>query len=75
MSIPTLAAVVVFALRYAALGHPQSPAEIWTSLSLLNLLRMPLMALPNSLSAITDAHSAMKRLLPVSAFAGRATLP
>ncbi|ORY70608.1 ABC transporter [Leucosporidium creatinivorum] len=64
MSIPTLAAVVVFAV-YAATGHTQSPAEIWTSLSLLNLLRMPLMALPNSLSAITDAHSAMQRLVPV----------
>ncbi|KAM0786475.1 hypothetical protein ACM66B_001934 [Microbotryomycetes sp. NB124-2] len=64
MSIPTLAAVVVFA-TYSATGHRQSPAEIWTSLSLLNLLRMPLMLLPNSLSAITDAHSALQRLLPV----------
>ncbi|KAK4055919.1 hypothetical protein OIO90_003176 [Microbotryomycetes sp. JL221] len=64
MSIPTLAAVVVFA-TYSATGNKQTPAEIWTSLSLLNLLRMPLMLLPNSLSAITDAHSALQRLLPV----------
>lgn len=64
-SIPVLASVVVFA-TYAAMGQTQRPAEIWTSLSLLNLLRMPLMLLPNSLSTITDAHSALKRLLPAS---------
>ena len=45
ISIPTLAAVIVFAV-YAATGHSQQPAEIWTTLSMLNLLRMPLMALP-----------------------------
>ncbi|CEQ41587.1 SPOSA6832_03323, partial [Sporobolomyces salmonicolor] len=33
--------------------------------SLLNLLRFPLMMLPNSLSTITDAYSACKRLTPV----------
>lgn len=64
LSIPTLAAVVVFAV-YAATGHGQSPATIWTSISLLNLLRFPLMMLPNSLSTITDAASACKRLVPV----------
>lgn len=83
ISIPTLAAVIVFAV-YAALGNSQEAATIWTTLSLLNLLRLPLMALPkyvlfpgpptpdrsplpntSSLSAITDAHSALKRLTPV----------
>jgi ABC-type multidrug transport system fused ATPase/permease subunit len=64
LSIPTLSAVVAFAV-YAATGHDQSPAEIWTSISLLNLLRMPLMLLPNSLSVITDAYSALQRLMPV----------
>ncbi|ORY64744.1 P-loop containing nucleoside triphosphate hydrolase protein [Leucosporidium creatinivorum] len=64
MSIPTLAAVVVFAV-YAATGHSQQPSQIWTTLSLLNLLRVPLMALPGSLGAITDAHSALTRLVPV----------
>ncbi|SCV70351.1 BQ2448_1745 [Microbotryum intermedium] len=64
MSIPTLASIIVFAV-YAATGHSQNPAEIWTSLSLLNLLRMPMMLLPNSLSTIADANSALKRLTPV----------
>ncbi|GAA5961345.1 hypothetical protein JCM3765_004381 [Sporobolomyces pararoseus] len=64
LSIPTLAAVVVFAV-YSVTGHAQSPATIWTSISLLNLLRFPLMMLPNSLSTITDAASACKRLVPV----------
>ena len=64
MSIPLLASVVTFAV-YSATGHSQDPAQIWTSISLLNLLRMPLMLLPNSLSTITDAFSALKRLTPV----------
>ncbi|GAA5888140.1 hypothetical protein JCM5296_005447 [Sporobolomyces johnsonii] len=64
LSIPVLASVIVFAV-YAVTGHTQDPAEIWTSLSLLNLLRFPLMMLPNSLSTITDAYSACKRLTPV----------
>ncbi len=64
MSIPLLASVVTFAV-YSATGHSQNPAQIWTSISLLNLLRMPLMLLPNSLSTITDAYSALQRLTPV----------
>ncbi|GAA5895556.1 uncharacterized protein JCM6883_001546 [Sporobolomyces salmoneus] len=64
LSIPTLAAVVVFSV-YSVTGHDQDPATIWTSISLLNLLRFPLMMLPNSLSTITDAASACKRLVPV----------
>ncbi|GAA6060372.1 hypothetical protein JCM10212_004556 [Sporobolomyces blumeae] len=64
LSMPTIAGVVVFSV-YAVTGHAQDPAEIWTTLSLLNLLRFPLMMLPNSLSTITDAYSACKRLTPV----------
>ncbi|GAA5874651.1 hypothetical protein JCM8547_003948 [Rhodosporidiobolus lusitaniae] len=64
LSIPVLASVLVFAV-YSLTGHTQDPAEIWTSLSLLNLLRQPLMMLPNSLSTATDAYSAMKNLVPV----------
>ncbi|KDE07474.1 hypothetical protein MVLG_02338 [Microbotryum lychnidis-dioicae p1A1 Lamole] len=64
MSIPTLASIVVFAV-YAATGHSQNPTEIWTSLSLLNLLRMPMMLLPNSLSTVADANLALRRLTPV----------
>ncbi|BGP17639.1 hypothetical protein JCM10213_001291 [Rhodosporidiobolus nylandii] len=64
MSIPVLASIIVFAV-YSVTGHSQDPAEIWTSLSLLNLLRQPLMLLPNALSTSADAWSAMNQLLPV----------
>ncbi|KWU44771.1 ABC transporter [Rhodotorula sp. JG-1b] len=64
MSIPLLASVLVFAV-YSLTGHSQNPAEIWTSLALLNLLRAPLMMLPNSLSTMTDALSALTNLVPV----------
>ncbi|GAA5860817.1 hypothetical protein JCM3774_003151 [Rhodotorula dairenensis] len=64
MSIPLLSSVLVFAV-YSLTGHTQNPAEIWTSLSLLTLLRQPLMMLPNSLSTATDAYSALKNLVPV----------
>ncbi|GEM08785.1 ABC transporter [Rhodotorula toruloides] len=62
MSLPVLSSVLVFAV-YSLTGHAQNPAEIWTALSLLNLLRQPLM-IPNSLSTMTDAYSAMKNLVP-----------
>ncbi|KAK4700227.1 hypothetical protein P7C70_g6022, partial [Phenoliferia sp. Uapishka_3] len=64
MSIPLLSSVLVF-VTYSLTGHTQNPALIWTSLSLLNLLRMPLMMLPNSLNTMTDAHNAMGRLISV----------
>ncbi|GAA5825076.1 hypothetical protein JCM11251_006090 [Rhodosporidiobolus azoricus] len=64
LSIPVLASVIVFAI-YSVTGNDQDPAEIWTSLSLLNLLRFPLMMLPNSLNTAVDAYSAMKNLVPV----------
>ncbi|BGP33345.1 hypothetical protein JCM10296v2_005143 [Rhodotorula toruloides] len=62
MSLPVLSSVLVFAV-YSLTGHAQNPAEIWTALSLLNLLRQPLM-IPNSLSTMTDAYSAMQNLVP-----------
>lgn len=49
ISMPTLAAVVAF-LTFAGIGRNQDPAIIFTSLSLFNLLRMPLMMLPLSLA-------------------------
>lgn len=64
LSVPILSSVVVF-VTYSLTGHAQNPAVIWTSLSLLNLLRMPLMMLPNSLSTMTDAYNAMGRLISV----------
>ncbi|GAA5990991.1 hypothetical protein JCM10908_006490 [Rhodotorula pacifica] len=63
MSIPLLASVLVFAV-YSLTGHSQDPAEIWTAISLLTLLRQPLMMLPNSLSTMVDASSALQNLVP-----------
>ncbi|KAH8929257.1 ABC transporter [Atractiella rhizophila] len=64
LSIPILSSVVAF-LVYAGTGHAQNPALIFTSLSLFNLLRMPLMMLPNSLATITDAYNALQRIVIV----------
>ncbi|KAK4055619.1 hypothetical protein OIV83_000165 [Microbotryomycetes sp. JL201] len=64
MSMPALATVVAF-LVYSGTGHGQDPAVIFTSLTLFNLLRMPLMMLPASLATITDAHNALGRLTEV----------
>lgn len=64
MSMPALATVIAF-LVYSGTGHAQDPAVIFTSLTLFNLLRMPLMMLPMSLGTITDAHNACGRLTEV----------
>ena len=64
MTLPLLSSVLVFAV-YSLTGNAQDPAQIWTSLALLNLLRQPLMMLPNSLSSAADAHVALQALVPV----------
>ena len=51
-SIPVLAAVLAL-VTYILSGHPLDPAIIFTSLSLFQLLRQPLMFLPRALSAIS----------------------
>lgn len=63
-SLPVFAAVFAF-LTYSLTGHDLDPAIIFSSLSLFNLLRMPLMFLPVSLSAIADAANAVSRLQDV----------
>lgn len=64
MSLPVIASVLSF-VTYARLGNAQSPAQIFTALTLFNLLRMPLMMLPVGLNTVTDAMAALKRLRPV----------
>ncbi|TFK40264.1 ABC transporter [Crucibulum laeve] len=64
MSMPVLASVIAF-IVYSATGHALDPAIIFASLTLFNLLRMPLMFLPVSLSAIADAANATERLYGV----------
>ncbi|KAF8656809.1 hypothetical protein AX16_002359 [Volvariella volvacea WC 439] len=61
MSMPVLASVLAF-VTYSLTGHSLDPANIFTSLTLFNLLRLPLMFLPVSLSSIADAANASGRL-------------
>ncbi|BGO90746.1 hypothetical protein NBRC10512v2_002998 [Rhodotorula toruloides] len=64
MSLPTLATVLAF-ITYASTGHQQTAQSIFTSFTLFQLIRMPLMMLPMSLSTITDAKNALGRLVEV----------
>ncbi|KAK0469912.1 ABC transporter, partial [Desarmillaria tabescens] len=64
ISMPALASVVAF-LTYSATGHELEASAIFTSLTLFQLLRLPLMLLPTSLSAIADAQNATQRLYDV----------
>ncbi|KAF7327422.1 ABC transporter protein [Mycena kentingensis (nom. inval.)] len=64
MAMPALASVLSF-VTYSLLGHSLDPASIFASLTLFNLLRLPLMFLPVSFSAIADASNACQRLYDV----------
>ncbi|KIJ66691.1 hypothetical protein HYDPIDRAFT_26121 [Hydnomerulius pinastri MD-312] len=64
ISLPALASVLAF-VTYSLTGHPLSAANIFSSLTLFQLVRMPLMFLPMSLSAIADAATACERLYEV----------
>ncbi|KAF9267240.1 ABC transporter [Marasmius fiardii PR-910] len=60
-TLPALASVLAF-VTYSLSGHALDPANIFASLTLFNLLRLPLMMLPVALSSIVDASNATKRL-------------
>ncbi|KAI0956120.1 hypothetical protein AcV7_006609 [Taiwanofungus camphoratus] len=60
-SVPVLAATLSF-VTYTATAHDFNVAIIFSSLSLFQLLRQPLMFLPRALSATTDAQNALSRL-------------
>ncbi|KAF9255406.1 ABC transporter [Marasmius fiardii PR-910] len=64
MALPSLAAVLAF-ITYSLSGHTLDPANVFASLTLFNLLRVPLMLLPLSLSSIVDASNATKRLYDI----------
>ncbi|TBU24051.1 ABC transporter [Dichomitus squalens] len=64
VSLPALASVIAFVI-YSATGHSLNPANIFSSLTLFQLLRMPLMFLPLALSASADAYNATQRLYDV----------
>ncbi|EGN97738.1 hypothetical protein SERLA73DRAFT_111068 [Serpula lacrymans var. lacrymans S7.3] len=61
MSLPVLSSVVAF-ITYSLAGHTLNAAIIFSSLALFQLIMIPLMFLPMSLSTITDAHNAVIRL-------------
>ena len=66
MSLPALATVIAFtAYAYTNPNDSRNPATIFTSLTLFNLLRMPLMLLPVALATATDAKNAFNRLREV----------
>ncbi|KIJ37571.1 hypothetical protein M422DRAFT_60949 [Sphaerobolus stellatus SS14] len=60
-TISTLTAVLAF-VTYSLTGNEFDPAILFSSLSLFQLLRQPLLFLPRSFSSITDAQSALIRL-------------
>ncbi|KAJ7284591.1 ABC transporter [Mycena rebaudengoi] len=64
MSMPVLASVLAF-LAFSLSGHTLEPGIVFASLTLFMLLRLPLMFLPVSLSAIADASNATHRLYDV----------
>ncbi|KAF9234112.1 ABC protein [Melanogaster broomeanus] len=59
--LPVLAATLSF-VAYTLTAHSFNVAVIFSSLSLFNLLRQPMMLMPRALSAIPDAASALQRL-------------
>ncbi|CCO28288.1 Oligomycin resistance ATP-dependent permease YOR1 [Rhizoctonia solani AG-1 IB] len=60
-SLPVLASVISF-VSYSLSGHTLDPAVIFASLTLFQMLRMPLMFFPVALSSIADAWNATSRL-------------
>ncbi|KAK8854643.1 hypothetical protein IAR55_003382 [Kwoniella newhampshirensis] len=61
MSLPTLAAILAF-ITYSATAHDLEAAKIFTVVTLFQLMRMPLMMWPMTLSAVADALNALGRL-------------
>ncbi|WWC63484.1 uncharacterized protein I303_106087 [Kwoniella dejecticola CBS 10117] len=61
MSLPTLAAILSF-ITYSATSHQLQAAKIFTVITLFQLMRMPLMMWPMTLSAVADAINALGRL-------------
>eukprot|EP00762_Andalucia_godoyi_P004436 ANDGO_08139.mRNA.1 ABC transporter C family member 3 len=61
MLSPTLVALVTFE-TYAALGNALTAEVVFPSLVLFNILRFPMMMLPNVVSTIADAHVAAVRI-------------
>ena len=61
MSLPVLAAILSF-ITYSLTSHGLEAATIFSVITLFQLMRMPLMIWPMSLSACADALNALRRL-------------
>jgi ATP-binding cassette, subfamily C (CFTR/MRP), member 1 len=61
MTIPVYASILAF-VTYSLTGHALNPADIFSSLTLFNLLRMPLMFLPVVFGACADAYVSLGRM-------------
>lgn len=60
-SVPTIAGLLSFILL-SKTGGALNPATVFSSLSIFNVLRMPLMLLPLSIVTSTDAFQALTRI-------------
>ena len=65
MAIPVVATIVAFTAFLLTGDNQNTPQQIFTSLTLFNLLRIPLMVLPMSYGTIADAKNALNRLREV----------
>lgn len=64
-SLPVIATIIAFTAFAYTTSDSRDPATIFTSLTLFNMLRMPLMLLPVALATATDAKNAFDRLREV----------
>lgn len=64
-SLPVIATIIAFTAFAYTTNDSRNPATIFTSLTLFNMLRMPLMMLPVALATATDAKNAFDRLREV----------
>eukprot|EP00181_Compsopogon_caeruleus_P000064 CAMPEP_0184682668 /NCGR_PEP_ID=MMETSP0312-20130426/8220_1 /TAXON_ID=31354 /ORGANISM="Compsopogon coeruleus, Strain SAG 36.94" /LENGTH=1331 /DNA_ID=CAMNT_0027134483 /DNA_START=219 /DNA_END=4214 /DNA_ORIENTATION=+ len=62
MGLPTIVAVVTFAFYSAVFNHALEPAPVFTALTLLNNLRIPIMMFPMVISSLIDARVSVRRI-------------
>jgi ATP-binding cassette subfamily C (CFTR/MRP) protein 1 len=61
MTIPVISSILSF-ITYSLTGHVLEPALIFSSLTIFNLVRMPLMFLPMVIGAFVDGQVSLGRL-------------
>ncbi|KAF9914155.1 hypothetical protein BX616_008850 [Lobosporangium transversale] len=61
LTVPVLAATLTF-VAYSLAGNDLTPAIVFSSLSLFNIMRMPLMIFPQVLSSMVDALVSIRRI-------------